>query len=365
MKSFAIALVLLLSIILQTGCSFKDIDKRLFIAAIAIDPAESGAGYKVTLKLALPIASVKNSSGPRYAYLETEGDSIGESLRKLESHADKVLEYGHVKAIIINEKLFSEDVQMFMDYFTRRGDIQLIAYVIAAKPSAAEIIKVEPETEAASTITLFNFFDDSATESPYITTSFLFQFRRDYLGKGICAFIPLMETNDEGTELIVQKAIATGEGSDSLTLSDNQTKYYNSLFNRKSGLDYLVETDDLKLMLNIKQVKMSYQIITEGNEPKSIKVHVDFAGIIGQSSKVLHIEKLDKYNTASEKVLKENLTDFFKTLQEANIDPGFGLRYRATRLNQEGLIEKWEAAYKDLPIDISVKVRLKSTGAVE
>ena len=365
MKSFAIALILFFSILLQTGCSFKDIDKRIFIAAIGIDPADNGDGFKVTLKLALPIASVKNSTGPRYAYLETEGESIGESLRKLESHADKVLEYGHVKAIVINEKLFADDVQMFMDYFTRRGDIQLIAYVVAANPSAEEIIRIEPETEAASTITLFNYFDDTATESPYITTSFLFQFRREYLGKGICAFIPLIETNEEGTELIVQKAIATGQGSDPLTLSDKQTKYYNSLFNGKSGLDYLVETDDLKLMLNINKVKMSYKIITEGNEPKSIKVNVDFTGIIGQSTKVLQIEKLDKYNTISEKAVKENLIDFFRTLQEANVDPGFGLRYRATRLNQEGLIEKWEEAYKDLPIDINVKVRLKSTGAVE
>lgn len=365
MKSFILATILIISMILQTGCSFKDIDKRIFIAAIGIDPAENGEGYKVTLKLALPIASVKNSTGPRYAYLEKESETIGESLRMLETHTDKVLEFGHIKAIVINEQLFSDGIQNYMNYFTRRGDIQLISYIVAARPSAAEILKVEPETEAASTVTLFNFFDESATESPYITTSFLFQFRRDYLGKGIDAFVPLMETNEEKTELIINKAIVSGEGNEPITLTDTQTKYYNSLFRGKSGFVYTVENDDLKLMLNIDKIKMSYKIITKGNEPTAVKIDATFTGIIGQSSEVLSIKDLDKYNAIAEKTIKEKMTDLFKTLQEAELDPGFGIRYRATRLNEKGLIDKWDAAYKDIPFDINVKVQLKSTGALE
>ncbi|MBD7986121.1 Ger(x)C family spore germination protein [Sporosarcina sp. Sa2YVA2] len=365
MRVFTLAIILLLSTVIQSGCAFKDIDKRILIVAIGIDPAENSEGYKVTLKIALPVASVKQASGPRFAYFTEESETVGESLRILETHIDKVLEFGHVKAIVINEELFKDGIEDFMDYFTRRADIQLIAYVIAARPSAEEILKIEPDTEAASTVSLLNFFDDTGTESPYITTSFLFQFRRDYLGKGIDSFVPIIETNEEKNELIVNKAIVSGEGSDPIVLDQIKTKYYNSLFKSKAGMDYKVEDDNLTFMLYIDKVKMSYKIIEEDKKPTSIKINAKFVGIIGQSNHALSQDKLNHYNELSEKAIKEKMTDFFKTLQEAGLDPGFGLRYRATRLNSDGLYEKWEEAYKDLPIDINVTVKLKSTGALE
>lgn len=365
MKRIIVATVLFIQMLLSAGCAFKDIDKRIFITAIGIDPAENEKGFKVTLKIALPIASVKDTSDPQYAYLEREGETIGESLRMLETYTDKVLEFGHVKAIVINEKLFTNGIQDFMDYFTRRGDIQLIAYMVAARPTANEILKVEPPSETPSTVSLLNFFDNNATESPYITTSFLFQFRRDYLADGIDAFIPLMETNEDKSQLIVNKAVVAGHAHDPITLTHIETKYFNSLFQGKSGFDYKVENEDITLLLNIDKVKLSYKIISKANEPSAIKINTTFIGIIGESSEVLHIEKLEEYNRLAEKTIKEKMTAFFKTLQEAGLDPGFGLRYRATRLDEDGLYEKWEAAYKELPFDITVKVKLKSTGAIE
>ncbi|MDW0114762.1 Ger(x)C family spore germination protein [Sporosarcina saromensis] len=357
-------LVISLCLILS-GCGFKDIDKRVFISAIGIDPSESGEGYKVTVKIALPIGSVKDASGAKYAYFSKEGDTIGESLRILETHTDKVLEFGHLKAIVIHEELLANGVEEYMDYFTRRGDIQLIAYIVAARPTAEDVLKTEPSTESASTVSIFNFFDHTGTESPFITTTFLFQFRREYYGKGIDTFVPIMEANEDKTELRVNKAIVTGKNDKFLALTSVQTKYYNSVFKEMSGFDYKVKSDDLVLMLNIDNIRTSYKIITENNQPVSIKLDVKMIGIIGQSNKILSINKLDEYNKLSSKAIEKKLLDFLKMLQEEELDPGFGLRYRATRLNEEGLFDKWKEAYPTLPIDVTVDVQLKSTGAIE
>lgn len=44
----------------MAGCGFKDIDNRLFIIGIGVDPSEKEEGhYKVTLKLSIPVASIK------------------------------------------------------------------------------------------------------------------------------------------------------------------------------------------------------------------------------------------------------------------------------------------------------------------
>ena len=54
-------------LLLQYGCAFKDIDKRLFVSAIGIDPAENVEnGYKVTLKVALPFGAIKDSPKPKF-----------------------------------------------------------------------------------------------------------------------------------------------------------------------------------------------------------------------------------------------------------------------------------------------------------
>ena len=53
-------------------------------------------------------------------------------------------------------------------------------------------------------------------------------------------------------------------------------------------------------------------------------------------------------------------------LQENNLDPfGFGLRYRATRLSRKNIMEEWERIYPEIKFNVTVKVKLKGTGAVE
>ena len=257
-RKWIVVTLCIVGVLLQSGCAFKDIDKRLFISAIGIDPAENVEnGYKITLKIALPFGAIKESTKPSYAYLSREGHSIGEAIRMLETHVDKVLELGHMKTIIVHEKLLKDDMQVFMDYFIRRGDIQLISYVAGARPSAETILKVEPTTEAPASVALFNFFGDTANESPFVVTTFLFQLRRDILTDGINPVLPLIETNEAGDELVVNNSVVVDGRDDPTVLSTIETKYYNSLLKGSTGFTYLIKEGNLELLLNISQTKMS------------------------------------------------------------------------------------------------------------
>lgn len=44
---------------------------------------------------------------------------------------------------------------------------------------------------------------------------------------------------------------------------------------------------------------------------------------------------------------------------------GFGLRYRTMILYDKNTISEWQKAYPTLPLDVSVNVSLKGTGAIE
>ncbi|MEK3981323.1 Ger(x)C family spore germination protein [Psychrobacillus sp. FSL K6-2836] len=366
-KVIVVVAIYFSSVSILAGCGFKDIDKRVFVTGIGIDPAEKlEGGYKITLKLSLPVASIKSSTGPNYEYLVYEGETLAESIRILETHTDKVLEFGHAKIIVINEDLLEDNVKDFMDYFIRRSDIQLIAWVAAAKTSAESILRVEPAAESAVSSTLVNFFGGSGSDSPFIVSTFLYEFRRNMLSDGIDAVLPLVDATEDKKELIVNQSLVVKEKSKPFELSSEQSKYYNSLLNGMNGFSYKAESEDLTLVINMEKIKVKYKILTNKGKPTSIKMNVKMIGIIGQSNKNLSLKDLNKYDKIASEAMKGEIEDFLTTVQEKNLDPmGFGLRYRTMMLYDKNTNSEWQNVYPTLPLEVSVNVSLKGTGSIE
>ena len=360
------SIVLLFVLLLQSGCAFKDIDKRIFIVGIGIDPSDKVRnGFEVTLKLAQPIGSIKQQEAPTYAYISHDSESVAEAIRTMESHVDKVLEMGHNRIIVINEKLLSEDLNTFMDYFTRRGDIQMISYVTVAEKSAKDIVSFEPTTETPASVALYNFFDNTGTDSPFVVTTFLFKFRREVLSEGIHTVLPIIETDEENHSFIINKSVVLKEGDKPVKLTSTETKYLNSLLYHATGFSYKVEENGLLMVLNIDEVKMKYKIVLDEGTPR-IDMKVTKVGIIGESNKFINIDKLGKFNKVAEEDMKKKVMELLTKLQENDVDPfGFGIRYRATRLSHEGIMDEWNRIYPEIEFNVTLNVELKSPGAVE
>lgn len=361
-----LAIIFVVTIFLS-GCGFKDIDNRIFVTGIGIDPSEKESGkYRITLKLAIPVSQIKQEKEPSYQYLVHEGENLEEAIRILETHTDKVLEFGHAKVILINESLLEVELKEFMDYLVRRGDIQFIAWVAAAKPSAEEILRTEPKGEAPVASPLTKFFGNTGTESPYIVSTYLYEFRRDFFGKGIDSILPVVEANETGTQLIVNKSIIVKEKTKPLELSSRFTRDFNSLANSVPGYSFKITSDGLNLVLNMATTKMKYKIMMENGQPTSININVKMTGVISQSNKDLSLKNLENYNKLAAKEIKKELEKLFTTLQKEKVDPfGFGLRYRTMQLHHKDTFKKWEEAYPTLPFDVTVDVALKSTGTIE
>lgn len=284
----------------------------------------------------------------------------------METHTDKVLEFGHAKIIVINEDLLEDNVKDFMDYFIRRSDIQLIAWVAAAKTSAESILRVEPAAESAVSSTLVNFFGGSGSDSPFIVSTFLYEFRRNMLSDGIDAVLPLVDATEDKKELIVNQSLVVKEKSKPFELSSEQSKYYNSLLNGMNGFSYKAESEDLTLVINMEKIKVKYKILTNKGKPTSIKMNVKMIGIIGQSNKNLSLKDLNKYDKIASEAMKGEIEDFLTTVQEKNLDPmGFGLRYRTMMLYDKNTNSEWQNVYPTLPLEVSVNVSLKGTGSIE
>jgi len=366
-KGIILMVMFIQCLFLLVGCGFKDIDNRIFVIGIGIDPSEKEEGhYKVTLKLAIPVASIKTEKKPSYQYLVHEGENIEEAVRILETHTDKVLEFGHSKIIVVNEALLENNIKDVMDYFVRRGDMQLIAWVGAAKNSAEEVLRAEPKEEEAVSTSVTRFFDNNGTESPYIVSTFLFEFRRNSHSFGIDPVLPLIETNEGGSQLIVNKSLIVQEGRAPYELSSRLTREYNSIANNLGGYSYKVEYEGNNIVLNMGKTKVKYKIITDNKKPVAINMKIEMSGEVIESDKNLLLKNLQKYNKLAEVEVKKHVLEFLTTVQKENIDPvGFGLKYRTMYLNNEATMSKWDEAYPELLFDLQVEVNLKSTGTIE
>ncbi|MCM3112579.1 Ger(x)C family spore germination protein [Lederbergia lenta] len=365
-KAVFLVFILLLSFLLQTGCAFKDIDKRLFVMGIGVDYTENEKKpYRITLKIALPTGSLKEASNAEYTYLVKDSNTLAGAIRIMRTHVDKELDFGHARVILFGEKMLGQDLKDVMDFFLRRSDIQLISWVAVGRPTAEKVLKTEPTSEMAASNALFNLFADNSVESAFIVTTFLFDFRRRVLEYGIDPILPILQTNEKD-KVSVNKSIVLISEKRSLELSSRQTKFYNLLANKLEELDLEVKKDDLTLLINIDNTKVKYKIITPDNQNPVLKMDIEMGGVIEESNKTLSSDKLELYNKYANEVSKKRIISLLTLFQEKEVDPlGFGLRYKASRLHTKDTYAEWQKIYPDLVFEINVKTTIKSTGTIK
>lgn len=354
--------------ILQTGCGFKDIDKRLFVLAIGVDQAKSeGNQYKVTLKIALPSGSLKDSKGAMYTYLTKESSKVADAIRSLKNQVDKEFDFGHLKTIVIGKALLNNDISEITDIFLRRRDFQRISFVAVGKPTAEKVLKTEPKSEMAASVSLFNFFSETGVESPYIVTTYLFDLRRKMVEHGFDPVLPIIKVDKKSTKLIVDHSVILSDKVKPMELDSNQTLLYNMMRNNLKKMELLINKEDHEYMISIDSLNSKYKILTPTNQNPVILMNVELKGIIEESDQYINSKELKQLGIHASKEIENAIRDLFVRLQEKKIDPlGFGLRYKATRLHKKDLFAKWEQElYPQLKFDVTVNVGIKSTGIIE
>lgn len=360
--------VLLVFALLLSGCSgFKDIDKRAFVVGVGVDGTKSEKNpYRITLKIALPTGSFKESPTANYTYLTIETPTLAEGIRMLKSHTDEELDFSHAKIIIFGKDIIHRDMREVSDLFLRRRDFQAIAWVTVGDPSAEEVLRTKPPTDRPGANTLFNIFSNEGTRSPYIVTTYLYDFARRIMGEELSLVLPVIQAAENKKELQTNRSIIFKDGKEKMRLTSEQTKYYSVLANKTEVINVVVKKKDLHLAAAVDTIKANYKIVTRANQPPVIKMNVKIKGIIEEAKEPISADRLGLYSKYVSEKKEKDLTRFLKTLQKNNVDPlGFGLRYKATRLHNRDLEAEWQRLYPQVTFDVNVQASLKSTGVVE
>lgn len=366
LKLFTFLTLQLLFAIILSGCAFKDIDKRIFVMGIALDTAEQDENIRVTLKLAVPSGALKEKAA-EYTYITQEQPTISEAIRLLESEVDKEVDFSHAKVIILGEELIKKNIDEPIDFLSRRRDIQSISYLGVGIPTAEKIIKLHPKSEMAGNVSLVNFFSNISVDSPFIVSTYLFEFRRNYVDRGIDPILPAIKTDEKDKKIIVNKSYAISNPEVNLLLNEEQTLYLNVLNNEVGSILVPVEDEKFYFTMFVDTVESKYKIITKKDSP-TIKFDIKLVGSIEESKTNLSSTQLAEYSELVNKEVKKKVENLLFTLQENQLDPiGFGLRYLATNPHSHEIdhYEEWRKMYPNVKFDIHVNANIKSTGIVD
>ncbi|WP_042463830.1 Ger(x)C family spore germination protein [Neobacillus dielmonensis] len=357
-------ILILAAVLLLNGCGYKDIDKRFFVLAMGIDPGKhSDKKYRVSLKMAITRASKEK---PTDAIIVTaEADTMGEAVRTIKTKVERELDFSHLKVVLVGDKVVKSGGNSGIFYwFTRRRDIQEVAWVAVGKPTAEHILHIMPKSERLPANALFLALGEDGSETPYIIPQYLFDFKKRLIERGLDPMMPIIEP--DGKNLFQINSVGVGDKSKmKLVLDQEETKMLNFMLNMESKSAQKVVRGKHIYTIDTQKVKTSYKIMTPKGTHPYLVVNISLKGRLEETNRVIRNMELYKYEATAEKQLSNELKGLLVKLQKANVDPiGFGLRYRARHFNKNDW-EQWQKIYPNITFKVNAKVQISDTGLVQ
>ena len=141
---------LALSVCLLCGCSVTELEDRGFPLAIGIDTAEEGLVVSFDLPNLSEVSDGKKPGG-QPASLSVEGGAYYQAQKAYENNTNKVLDYNHLKAIILNRRLFQEEgeLRQLLAWLEEEEVLARNICLFAAEDSAAQILALTERTETS------------------------------------------------------------------------------------------------------------------------------------------------------------------------------------------------------------------------
>jgi spore germination protein KC len=361
-KRMMVVLVFLLLGFFLTGCGFKDIDKRLFVVSVAIDPVkENPKRVLVSLKFAVPIVEkISNES----FIISQEGDTIAEAVRLMKSRVDKEIDFSHAKLIVYHEDVLKDEIEPNLYYwFIRRRDFQEMSWVAIGRPTALEVLKAKPKSERLPSNSLFLALGRDGTETAYIIPEYLFDFKKRFGEKGLDPLLPIIETKKDLFD--INKVALLDKKKLKLELTPKETMLLNLFLTESPKTALKIADGENSFIIDTRAVKTKYKLITENQKDPHIKVDIHVNGRVEEAQFDVRNTELKQYEETANKDLEKKIHAVLKKIQEGNVDPiGFGLRYRGRHMERDDW-KTWQRLYPEMKFKINVNTNISDTGLVE
>ncbi|ART75388.1 hypothetical protein B4U37_04730 [Sutcliffiella horikoshii] len=361
---FALLLILFLS-----GCNdMREIDQRGMVLGISIDQGEEKK-YKISIQLPILGKSQNGGGGPaksgEFEVLWSEGDTVWEAITNLESKTPNVLFFGHLKVIVISEKIAATSINGSLDLVDRIPDIGNKVFLIISKDEeASKFLKTESSLIKLPALYVNRFFraDKKLSRTQPIK---VFQYRRDRNTVSSAAVIPFAKTID--SEIIIEDMGVLKDDSLVEILKGNEVAASQLIKGEKvEEMNYIthIESKGKKVSVSLSRIMLESKVDLKKITPVTFEIYVKGEGNLvelsaGETSKGF-IEKLE---SQLNKEIKTDIEQTIEKMKKANVEPWL-LGHRIWIKDQtyfESL--KWkEEGFKEALFTVNVDIRIDTTG---
>ena len=151
MKKMIISLILLLSLLLNSGCwDIRDVSNRAFVTAIGLDAVEGAEPlkYKVTFEIVKPLGLKYQSFEPATIVETIEAESIGKAMEQLQSKISRTITLSHLRLLIIGDKLARRNFKDTSNFFEKHPEVALrLRLDFVQDGQAQDILNAKPRFE--------------------------------------------------------------------------------------------------------------------------------------------------------------------------------------------------------------------------
>lgn len=392
-KGWLFALMLILLVPMLSGCWDRlELEDRATILGLAIDPVGDGnvgnvtgpyarsevPGYQITAQVAIPgriplgpgEGSDSGGSENPVWVLTATGQTFDDAMSTLQKDLADKLFLGHLRAIIVNQKLVQnkgmKDVQ---DYLRRNPEIRRLAWMVISKTEAKEAMAAAPKLERVPTLYLVGTMDH-AVQLGKIPNEFLGQFWSVESSTGQEPVLPLISVISNERVGLDGLALFKGykmvgsldpvETAAFMELTDEQKGGYSIAVPLKG-----VDLGSVSLRATTRRTRLKLKRINghpSFNTYSRIEVNVE--------ENTSQIPLQDQVPTLEQKLtdlLYRNQEELIRKFKKLQIDPiGFGEYVRGGyseywRRNVHSR-EDWDKIFVKMPVHCSVKTYIRRAG---
>lgn len=398
-KSVKLSCILLLTVPFVTGCWDRlEIEERAVVLGISIDLAESGAEkeeeevshlrgsfpapeegmIRVAAQIALPGriplgpgegGGGNEGSGQTVWVIDVVGHSIDDALMNLQQQISGKLFFGHLRVIVVSEAMAKRGLQNLNDYLRRNSEVRRMVWMMIAKGNAKKFMTASPKLERVPSLYLLSTLDYAVK---------LGKFPNDYVGlywsnsskKGQEGFLPYVEMMKAQNINLSGMAYFKGDKMAGVTKTFEIAGYMGIKGLNPAGYRGVIRLNGGSVMVVATHRESKFDVQIENDRPYFkvyVQTEINLEEKINEQILVESDKVLKSIEEQNKKSLKKTYESLIKQTQEKESDIfGFGEYLRAKKPwywdRKIRSKERWQEAYKDVEVEVSVNTRVRRIG---
>jgi Ger(x)C family germination protein len=360
-------LVLILGLTLISGCfDSEDIDRRMIVSPIGIDSNPDG---KLLVTFRMPIVlpmgkehQEENKKG--YITRSTLTQGVFPALIDIQNRDEHGIFIGQCRALVFGEAMAKKGLKPVLDFFDRMPTFPPSAFVVIARPTAEDLLKIDWPEQEMHDQNIRWFFSNQANQIFGIKKWTLFRNIYDPLQDPV---VPIVTPSDENSTMkllglaVFQDDRLVGE------LDSAESTLLKMLSNLKKENRLIIPlAGSIPTTFNVatgkKKLKVSYH-----DHPLfklDLKLNA-FIGELGGYQTPLKERDLHQMEAKSANYLQNKYLALFGKLQVLQSDPlDLGNNFRIQQPKHFSL-SSWPEEYRRAEFQITVKVFIERLGVLK